>query len=74
MNAGGDGPSHDAPRRAGFWPTMRAVLWSFFGVRKRQAYLDDAGSLNPLAVVAAGVLAGALFVIVIAVAVQVVLA
>lgn len=74
MNAGREQPARDAPRRAGFWPTMRAVLWSFFGVRKRQAYLDDAGSLNPLAVVVAGVLAGALFVIAVAVAVQVVLA
>jgi len=53
---------------------MRAVLWSFFGVRKRQAWLDDAGSLNPLAVVAAGVLAGAIFIITIVVVVQVVLA
>lgn len=62
------------PRRAGFWPTLRAVLWSFFGVRRRQAYMEDAGSLNPLAVVAAGVLAGAVFVILIVIAVQVVLA
>lgn len=53
----------ETPRRAGFLATMRAVLWSFFGVRKRQAYLDDAGSLNPLAVIVAGVLAGAMFVI-----------
>lgn len=67
------GPEQGA-RRAGFWPTMRAVLWSFFGVRKRQAYLDDAGSLNPLAVVVAGVLAGAIFVIAIVIVVQVVLA
>jgi hypothetical protein len=73
----GTGPEENtrqAPRRAGFWPTMRAVLWSFFGVRKRQAYLDDAGLLNPLAVVAAGVLAGAVFVIAIVIVVQVVLA
>lgn len=62
------------PRRAGFWPTLRAVLWSFFGVRRRQAYMEDAGSLNPLAVVVAGVLAGAVFVILIVIAVQVVLA
>lgn len=66
--------AHGTPRRAGFWPTLRAVLWSFFGVRKRQAYLDDAGSLNPLAVVVAGVLAGAIFVIAIVIVVQVVLA
>lgn len=64
----------EARRQAGFLATMRAVLWSFFGVRKRQAYIDDAGSLNPIAVVVAGVLAGAVFVIVIVIAVQVVLA
>lgn len=60
----------DAPRRAGFLATMRAVLWSFFGVRRRQAYIDDAGSLNPLAVVVAGVLAGAVFVILLVLIVQ----
>ena len=70
MNTGSDGP----PRRAGLWPTMRAVLWSFVGVRRRQAYHDDAGSLNPLAVVLAGVFAGVMFVIFIVIAVQVVLA
>jgi hypothetical protein len=61
-------------KRAGFFATLRAVMWSFFGVRKRQAYIDDAGSLNPLAVVVAGVLAGAAFVLIIVIAVQVVLA
>jgi len=70
VNAKGAG----SPRHAGFWPTLRAVLWSFFGVRRRQAYLEDAGSLNPLAVVLAGVLAGAVFVVLIVIAVQVVLA
>ncbi len=62
------------PRGAGLWPTMRAVLWSFVGVRRRQAYHDDAGSLNPFAVVLAGVFAGAMFVVVIVIVVQVVLA
>nr|WP_083200406.1 DUF2970 domain-containing protein [Thauera phenolivorans] len=51
---------------------MRAVLWSFFGVRKRKAYIDDAGSLNPLAVVVAGVLAGGIFVLVLVLVVQLV--
>jgi hypothetical protein len=59
-------------KRAGFLATMRAVLWSFFGVRKRKAYIDDAGSLNPLAVVVAGVLAGAVFVLVLVLVVQLV--
>jgi len=51
-----------APRRAGFLATLRAVLWSFIGVRKRQDYQQDASSLNPLAVVVAGLIAGAMFI------------
>lgn len=51
-----------ATRRAGFLATLRAVLWSFIGIRKRQDYQQDASSLNPLAVVVAGLIAGALFI------------
>jgi len=51
-----------APRRGGFLATLRAVLWSFIGVRKRQDYQQDASSLNPLAVVVAGLIAGAMFI------------
>nr|WP_306441428.1 DUF2970 domain-containing protein [Parazoarcus communis] len=43
---------------------MRAVLWSFIGVRKRRDYHDDAASLDPRAIVVAGVLAGVVFVLV----------
>ncbi|QID17085.1 DUF2970 domain-containing protein [Nitrogeniibacter mangrovi] len=50
-------------RQAGFWATMRAVLWSFIGVRKRRAYQEDAESLNPKAVIVAGVLGGVIFVL-----------
>ena len=53
----------EAPRRAGFWATLRAVLWSFVGVRKRRHYEDDAASLDPKAVIVAGLLAGLLFVL-----------
>ncbi|WP_232756722.1 DUF2970 domain-containing protein [Thauera phenolivorans] len=63
---------NETRKRAGFLTTMRAVLWSFFGVRKRKAYIDDAGSLNPLAVVVAGVLAGGIFVLVLVLVVQLV--
>ncbi len=47
---------------AGFWQTVRAVLWSFFGVRRRVDYERDAVQLNPVAVIIAGVMAAALFV------------
>lgn len=49
--------------RAGFVSTVKAVLWSFIGIRKRKDYHDDATSLDPKAVVVAGVLAGLVFVL-----------
>ncbi len=51
-----------AKLRAGFGQTIRAVLWSFFGVRRKAAYERDAAQLNPVAVIIAGVMAAALFV------------
>ena len=32
--------------------TIRAVLWAFLGVRKRQGYEEDLGKLSPFAIVA----------------------
>jgi hypothetical protein len=51
-------------RKAGFLQTMRAVLWSFFGVRKRAGYEQDATQLNPVHVIIAGIIAAAVFVLV----------
>jgi hypothetical protein len=51
-------------RKAGFIPTLRAVLWSFFGVRGRAGYEKDAAQLNPVHVIIAGVLAAVVFVLV----------
>jgi len=48
---------------AGFLPTMRAVLWSFFGVRRRSEYGKDSVRLNPVYVIIAGIGAAALFVL-----------
>ena len=31
--------------------TFKAVLWAFFGVRKRSGYEEDLGKLSPLSVV-----------------------
>jgi hypothetical protein len=57
-------PTPPPARRAGFLQTMRAVAWSFFGVRKRSGYEEDAAQLNPVHVIVAGVIAAALFVLV----------
>ena len=67
VEAMADDPNTDrgpapAPRRAGFLQTMRAVLWSFFGVRKRAGYERDAAQLNPVHVIIAGIIAAAVFV------------
>lgn len=51
-------------RRASFLRTMRAVMWSFFGVRKASEYERDAEQLNPVHVIIAGILGAALFVVI----------
>jgi hypothetical protein len=43
--------------------TMRAVAWSFFGVRRRADYEHDVAKLNPVHVVIGGLLGAALFVL-----------
>jgi DUF2970 family protein len=54
----------EKPRpRAGFLATLRAVMWSFLGIRKGRDYRQDAASLDPKAVIVAGVLAGVIFVL-----------
>lgn len=56
------GRESGAKREAGFLETLRAVLWSFFGVRGRTGYERDAARLNPVHVIIAGIAAAALFV------------
>ena len=41
---------------------MKAVLWSFFGIRKHSEYEEDITSLKPSHVIIAGILAAAIFV------------
>ena len=49
-------------RKASFLATMRAVFWSFFGVRKRKDYESDAANLNPVHVIMAGLIGVAIFI------------
>lgn len=54
----------DAVARMGsFGQTLRAVAWSFFGVRKSSEYERDVQQLNPLHVIAAGIVAAVVFVV-----------
>ena len=49
-------------RSGGFGQALRAVLWSFFGVRKRRDIEADATQLNPLHVLIVALLAAAAFI------------
>lgn len=50
------------PRNLSFGATMKAVFWSFFGVRKRKDYEDDSANLNPVHLIIGGLLGAAVFV------------
>jgi hypothetical protein len=50
-------------RKGSFWQTVKAVGWSFFGVRKASGYEEDISKVNPVHVIVAGVLAAVLFVL-----------
>jgi amino acid transporter len=55
-------PDKGERRQAGFGATMRAVFWSFFGVRKRKDYEHDAAHLNPVHLIVAALIGLALFI------------
>lgn len=50
-------------QRKGSWlATINAVLWGFLGVRRQTDYQADIAKLNPLHIVAVGIVMGFLFV------------
>ncbi|QIE22280.1 hypothetical protein SBC1_03250 [Caballeronia sp. SBC1] len=57
-----------APKNS-FLRLLKAVFWSFFGVRRRRDLESDA-SLNPLHLIAAGVIGAVLFIVVLLVVVR----
>jgi hypothetical protein len=50
------------PRKASFGATMKAVFWSFFGVRKRKDYEHDAAHLNPFHVIIGALIGVVIFI------------
>lgn len=63
MKPGGNTPN----ARPGFWRTLgatvRAVIWSFLGIRRQGALDDDAQRLNPVAVILTGIACTVVFVL-----------
>lgn len=49
-------------RKASFGATMKAVFWSFFGIRKKSDYEKDAQQLNPVHVIIAGLIGALIFI------------
>lgn len=54
-------PAHR--RRGSLTGTIKAVLWGFLGVRRRADYQQDIERLNPLHLMAVGVIMAFLFVL-----------
>ncbi len=61
-------------RRMSFVATVKAVLWSFFGVRKNSASEEDTQNLNPVHVIIAGIIGAVLFVLALLLLVKIVVA
>jgi hypothetical protein len=57
-----DEPGKPHERKTSFAATMRAVFWSFFGVRKKKDYEHDAAHLNPIHVIIAALIGLAVFI------------
>lgn len=74
MNAPGsnhdDGLRAAVSRKGSFVGTLRAVAWSFLGIRKGKGYEQDVSQLNPVHVIIAGVVGAAIFVLVLVFMVQ----
>jgi amino acid transporter len=49
-------------RKASFGATMKAVFWSFFGIRKRSDYEHDSANLNPLHLIVAALIGVLIFI------------
>ncbi len=45
------------------WRTIKAVAWSFLGIRKGSDYQQDMARLNPVHVILVGIIGALLFVL-----------
>ena len=67
-------PEQRITRKASFGATVKAILWAFFGVRKKRDYEKDAAHLNPVHVIIAGIIGAVIFIAVLITIVKVVVA
>jgi hypothetical protein len=64
----------DKKPRASFLYSMKAVFWSFFGLRRKSDFDTDSAKLNPLHIVIAALLCVAIFIGLLITVVQLVVA
>ena len=57
-------------RDGSFFQAAKTIFWAFFGVRRRQHGESDVAKLKPVQIVMAGILGGAVFVLVLVVVVR----
>jgi len=53
---------HQDRRKGSIFRTVKAVMWSFVGLRSRGGYEQDVAQLNPVHIVIAGLVGGFVFV------------
>jgi hypothetical protein len=54
--------SDSSAPQASLWATVKAVAWSFLGIRRGSDFQNDIGRLKPYHVIAVGLVAAVLFV------------
>lgn len=50
-------------RQGSLWRTVKAVLWSFVGLRSRAEFNKDVAQLNPIHIIVVGLVLALLFVL-----------
>ena len=55
-------PEESAPGGS-IWRTIRMVGWSFFGIRKSSESQEDMARVNPLHIIAVGIVGAVIFVV-----------
>ena len=55
-------PSDNNKEKASFLYSLRAVFWSFFGLRRKSDFDTDSAKLNPLHIVIAALIGVAVFI------------
>ena len=63
MSEAGNELKQVAARKGSFLGTVKAVAWSFIGIRKGAGDEKDVAQLNPVHVIIAGIIAAAIFVV-----------